>query len=182
MFISRYGWMGLRSRPLDVVVVVKFPARREFSQIAQLSSAIFLQNLNSSLFLKRLSHATKPLNYLFLSEADVNSRFMRAMFSNEISTGQAAEQAPVLVHAPKPSASICATMLSARSLRSASPCGNNARWEILAETNSDAEAFLHAATQAPQPIQVAEANAASAFTLGTGMLLASGAEPVLAVM
>jgi len=33
--------------------------------------------------------------------------------------------------------------------------------------------FLQAATQAPQPIQAADKNASSAFSFGTGMLLAS---------
>ena len=39
-----------------------------------------------------------------------------------------------------------------------------------------------AATQAPQPMQAAASIAASADSLGIGMRLASGAEPVLAVM
>src|ERR1700741_1449586 len=41
-----------------------------------------------------------------------------------------------------------------------------------------AEAFLQAATQAPQPIQVAELKASSAITLGIGISLASGTPPV----
>ena len=49
---------------------------------------------------------------------------------------------------------------------------------FLAETNSIAEAFLHAATQAPQPMQVAALKASSAIFLGTGISLASGTPPV----
>ena len=45
-----------------------------------------------------------------------------------------------------------------------------------------AEPFGQAATQAPQPMQVAAANAWSASSFGTGRLLASGAEPVLTLM
>ena len=39
-----------------------------------------------------------------------------------------------------------------------------------------------AATQAPQPMQVAASNASSAETLSTGIAWASGAEPVLTEM
>ncbi len=42
-----------------------------------------------------------------------------------------------------------------------------------------AEAFLQAATQAPQPMQAAAMNASSAFSLAIGRLLASCALPVL---
>src|SRR5690606_35579913 len=58
-------------------------------------------------------------------------------------------------------------------------CGNNANCEILADTNSIAEAFLHAATQAPHPIQVADSKASSAIRLGIKILLASWGPPVL---
>jgi hypothetical protein len=47
-----------------------------------------------------------------------------------------------------------------------------------AETNSSADEFLQAATHAPQPIQAAAPNAASALSLLTGMALASTALPV----
>jgi hypothetical protein len=46
---------------------------------------------------------------------------------------------------------------------------------------SDADAFGHAATHAPHPMQVAASNARSAFSFGTRMLFASRAEPVGAV-
>src|SRR5690606_13525631 len=46
------------------------------------------------------------------------------------------------------------------------------------DTNNIADAFLQAATQAPQPIQVAASKASSAMRLGTGILLASGTPPV----
>src|SRR5690554_6268029 len=96
-----------------------------------------------------------------------------------IPTGHSASQAPVLVQLPNPSASICATIAWARLARSVCPWGNNANWDTLAETNSMADAFLQAATQAPQPIHVADSNASSATTFGMGMLLASGTPPVL---
>ena len=44
---------------------------------------------------------------------------------------------------------------------------------------SAAEAFLQAATQAPQPMHCAASIAVSATSLATGMALASGADPVL---
>ena len=56
------------------------------------------------------------------------------------------------------------------------------RWLILAPTKSIAEPFLQEATQAPQPMHSAASMASSATGLGTGMLLASGAEPVRTVM
>ena len=51
----------------------------------------------------------------------------------------------------------------------------------MAAVNSMAEAFGQAATHAPQPMQAAASMAVSASGLGTGMALASGAPPVLAV-
>jgi len=45
--------------------------------------------------------------------------------------------------------------------------------------NKCADAFLHAATQAPQPMHAAESIATSATSLGIGMLLPSGAPPTL---
>src|SRR5690606_41951872 len=58
------------------------------------------------------------------------------------------------------------------------PCGSKANWEILADTNNIADAFLHADTQAPQPIHVADSNASSAIRLGIGMALAYGTPQV----
>ncbi len=49
----------------------------------------------------------------------------------------------------------------------------------MAETNSIADPFLQAATQAPHPIQAAASIAASELYLGMGIELASGAPPVL---
>src|ERR1700749_5245157 len=103
---------------------------------------------------------------------------MREILVSVISLGHSASQAPVLVQLPKPSSSICATMACTRLQRSGWPCGNSAICDTLADTNSIAEAFLHAATQAPQPIQVAELKASSAITLGIGVALASMVTPV----
>src|SRR5580698_10378709 len=103
---------------------------------------------------------------------------MRLILVILISLGHSASQAPVLVQLPKPSASICATMACTRLQRSGCPCGNMASCVTLAETNSIADAFLQAATQAPQPMQVAELNASSTITLGIGMALASTVTPV----
>src|SRR5262245_45233375 len=108
----------------------------------------------------------------------IQSRFMRAMFSTLIRLGQAASHSKWFVQWPKPSASICATILSTRSQRSGWPCGRRASWEILAEVKSDADALGQAATQAPQPMQAAASIARSAFSLGTGRELPSGALPV----
>nr|BFE75350.1 hypothetical protein GCM10020092_086510 [Actinoplanes digitatis] len=52
----------------------------------------------------------------------------------------------------------------------------------MAAVNSIAEPLGQAATQAPQPMQVAASNAASASGLGTGVACASGAVPVGAEM
>ncbi len=107
---------------------------------------------------------------------------MRAMNSTRMPLGQAASHSPWLVQVPKPSASICATMSRTRSQRSGWPWGSRASCETLAETKSMAEAFGQAATQAPQPMQAAASMARSAFSLGTGMALASGALPIGAEM
>ena len=101
------------------------------------------------------------------------SRFKRAMLDSEIAAGQAASHSAVFVQAPKPSASMRATMFSTRAVRSGLPCGNSAICETLAPTNSMADAFLQAATQAPQPMQAAASIALSASCLGTGSALAS---------
>ncbi len=52
----------------------------------------------------------------------------------------------------------------------------------MAEVNSWPALLGQAATQAPHPMQAAASMAASAAVLGTGMMLASTAEPVLAEM
>src|SRR6187551_2040998 len=94
-----------------------------------------------------------------------------------MSFGHAASHSLWLEQWPKPSASICATILRTRSARSGAPCGSSARCEILAAVNSAAEAFGQAATQAPQPMQAAASKASSEASLGTGKELASGAAP-----
>ena len=75
-----------------------------------------------------------------------------------------------------------ATMSSTRASRSGWPCGSRPRWVTLAAVNSMAEPLGQAATQAPQPMQVAASKARSASGFGTGMAFASGADPVGAVM
>src|SRR5210317_688151 len=98
---------------------------------------------------------------------------MRAMFSKEMPLGHSTSQAPVLVQFPNPSRSIWFTIFNTRSFASGCPCGSNENWLIFADANNIAEEFLHVATQAPQPIQVAASNALSAFSFGTGMAFAS---------
>src|SRR5688500_9359930 len=101
------------------------------------------------------------------------------MLVSLIPLGHSASQAPVFEQAPNPSASIWATIFSARSLRSGLPCGNNASCEIFALVNNIAEEFLQAATHAPHAIQVAASNASSAIFFGIGISFASGTPPVL---
>src|SRR5215813_2695845 len=105
-------------------------------------------------------------------------RFIRAMLSSVISFGQAASQEAMLVQSPKPSASIWLTMFNTRRSCSTLPCGSRLRCETLAATNNIAEAFLQAATHAPQPMHVAASKASSASRLGIGIALPSGAPPV----
>ena len=62
-----------------------------------------------------------------VSPAAKYSAFRRAILLMEISFGQTASQAPVLVQAPNPSLSICAIILTTRDFLSGSPCGSNAR-------------------------------------------------------
>src|SRR5258706_10307381 len=95
-----------------------------------------------------------------------------------ISLGQTASQEPVTVQLPKPASSIFRTMLSARRSFSALPWGRRFRWETFALTKSIAEAFLHAATHAPQPMQAAASIERSEASFGTGVALPSGAPPV----
>ena len=100
----------------------------------------------------------------------------------EMPFGQACEHSPMLVQPPKPSRSCWATMFTTRSSRSGCPWGMRPRWVIFAAVNSIEEAFGQAATQAPQPMQVAASNAASESFFGTGVEWASGAVPVGALM
>ena len=73
-------------------------------------------------------------------------------------------------------------MFLMRRKRSGWPCGRLPRWVIFAEVNSIADAFGQAATQAPQPMQVALSKALSACNFGARLACASGAEPVLTEM
>lgn len=111
-------------------------------------------------------------------EAPIYSRFIRAICEVEISFGHSASHAPVFVQLPNSSSSTATIMLVTRCFRSGRPCGNSVSCEIFAETKREAEAFLHAATQAPQPMQAAASNASSASAFGTGVEFASGAAPV----
>ena len=88
----------------------------------------------------------------------------------------------MLVQFPKPNSSILATMACTLLAASGLPCGRSAIWDTFADTKSIAEAFLQAATHAPQPMQAAESMASSALCLGIGMALASGTPPVVAEM
>ena len=62
--------------------------------------------------------------------------------------------------------------------RSTCPCGSRARCETFADVNSAADAFLQAATQAPQPMHAAASIACSSVGLGIRMALASCAPPM----
>src|SRR5262245_7730245 len=94
------------------------------------------------------------------------SRVMRAMLEMGISFGQTASHSPSLEQLPKPSASACAIIALTREVRSGCPWGRSASCEIFALMNRCADAFLHAATQAPQPMQAAESIAFSAMLFG----------------
>src|SRR5690349_11900401 len=107
---------------------------------------------------------------------------MREMLVIAISFGHTASQAPVKVQLPNPSLSICCTMLSALFFLSGPPCGNKARCAILAAVNREADAFLQAATQAPQPMQAAAPKEASALSFSMGSELPSTALPVFTEM
>jgi hypothetical protein len=66
-------------------------------------------------------------HYSAVKLAPKYSLFNLAMFAMDISLGQVASQAPVLVQDPKPSLSICATILKTLVFLSGAPCGNNER-------------------------------------------------------
>src|SRR5690554_904784 len=101
------------------------------------------------------------------------------MLLMEMFLGHSTSHAPVLVQFPNPRSSILATIDLARLVASTFPCGNSASWLTLAATNSMADPFLQAATQAPHPIQAAASIAISASSLGIGIAFASGIPPVL---
>src|SRR6185295_17514350 len=95
------------------------------------------------------------------------------------SFGHTASHSPSFEQLPKPSESACSIMAITRRNRSGLPWGSSARCEIFALMNRCAEAFLHAATQAPHAMQAAESIAVSATALGIGIALPSGAPPTL---
>src|SRR4030042_6599865 len=101
------------------------------------------------------------------------------MLVSLICFGHSASQAPVFEQFPKPSSSIFSTMALTLSFASMRPCGRRANWEIFADTNNIAEAFLHAATHAPHPIHIDESNELSESFFLTSIELASGAAPAL---
>src|SRR5436853_3676659 len=107
------------------------------------------------------------------------SRVIRAMLEIGISFGHTASHSPSFEQLPKPSASACATIAATRRARSGLPWGRIASCEILAPTKRWADAFLHAATHAPQPMHAAESMATSAMSFGIGIALPSGAPPQL---
>src|SRR5205807_2645017 len=107
------------------------------------------------------------------------SRVMRAMFEIGISFGQTASHSPSFEQLPKPSLSACAIIAATRLRRSGLPCGSSDSCEILALMNRCAEAFLHAATHAPQAMHAAESIAVSATSFGIGIVLPSCAPPTL---
>src|SRR5690606_33184619 len=93
--------------------------------------------------------------------------------------GHCASQAPVFEQLPKPCWSISAIIALTLSFASGLPWGRRAYCEILADTKSIADAFLQAATQAPQPMHTAASKARSLFFLLTSTALASAAAPVV---
>ena len=95
---------------------------------------------------------------------------MRAMFSNEMPLGHSTSHAPGVCTVTKTFQIHLMYHVQHALFRLAGcPCGSNENWLIFADANNIAEEFLHVATQAPQPIQVAASNALSAFSFGTGM-------------
>ena len=100
-----------------------------------------------------------------------------AVWAIGISVGQTASHAACSEQAPKPSTSIRAVICATRRARSGCPWGSRASCEIFAPVKSDADAFGHAATHAPQPMQAAASIASSARSFGTAIALPSGAPP-----
>ncbi len=108
-------------------------------------------------------------NLHFLHVAAMNSRFMRAMFCkldalgtlSGAGTGVGAVAESEFVHLGNHGQSASVTLHSALG-KAGELCA------IFAETKSIAEPFLQAATQAPQPIQLAESMASSAITFEIG--------------
>src|SRR5687768_6071328 len=94
-----------------------------------------------------------------------------------ISFGHTASHSPSFEQLPNPSASWRSTILTTRVWRSTSPCGSRPRWLTFADVNSAADAFLHAATHAPHPMQAAESIAFSATALGMRIAFPSGGPP-----
>src|SRR5207302_3714574 len=120
-------------------------------------------------------------SFLYLpavSSALTYSRVIRAMFEIGISFGQTASHSPSFEQLPKPSASACSIIATTRRARSCWPWGSSDRCEILALMKRCADAFLHAATHAPQPMHAAESIAVSEISFGISTLLPSGAPPV----
>ena len=99
------------------------------------------------------------------STARMYSRFIRAIVEIGISFGQTASHSPSFEQLPNPSASIRSTIATTRAARSTSPCGSSAEVRDLRAVKSAADAFLHAATQAPQPMHAAASIARSAIVL-----------------
>src|SRR5499427_9960225 len=115
--------------------------------------------------------------YRGLNRARMYSRVIRAMFEMEISFGQTASHSPSFEQLPNPSLSACAIIAVTRVTRSGCPCGSSASCEIFALMKRCAEAFLQAATHAPQPMHAAESIAVSATSFGMSTVLPSGAPP-----
>src|SRR3954470_4747593 len=101
------------------------------------------------------------------------------MLEIEISFGQTASHSPSFEQLPNPSASWRSTIATTRAERSGWPCGSRPRCDVLAEVKSTADAFLHAAAQAPQPMHCAASMARSDVGLGTRIALASWGPPRL---
>src|SRR4051812_9063599 len=114
---------------------------------------------------------------LRLNRARTYSRVIRAMLEIGISFGQTASHSPSFEQLPKPSASACAIIFVTRCRRSTRPCGSSASCEIFALMNRCADAFLQAATHAPQAMHAAESIAASLTGFGMRIALPSGAPP-----
>ena len=93
--------------------------------------------------------------------------------SDRLFLGQAASEARVFGTVTQSELIHACNHLGARAAASTRPCGRSASWLTFELTKSIAEPFLHAATQAPQPIHVAQSIASSAFSLGIRIALAS---------